>query len=35
MPNYHLMGREGKPEERPSVISLSEADQQFINTFDP
>ncbi len=28
-----LMGREGKPEERPPVSSLSEADQQFINSF--
>lgn len=28
-----LMGRQGKPEERPSVSSLSEADQKFIRTF--
>lgn len=28
-----LMGRQGKPEERPAVSSLSSADQQFINTF--
>lgn len=26
-----LMGRQGKPEERPAVSSLSQADQQFIN----
>lgn len=26
-----LMGRQGKPEERPEVSSLSKADQQFIN----
>jgi cytochrome c len=28
-----LMGRQGKPEERPVVGSLSSADQQFINSF--
>jgi hypothetical protein len=28
-----LMGRQGKPEERPAVISLSIADQQFINNY--
>lgn len=26
-----LMGRQGKPDERPAVRSLSQADQQFIN----
>ena len=29
-----LMGREGKPEERPAVSSLSEADQKFIGNYD-
>jgi hypothetical protein len=28
-----LMGRQGKPEERPAVSSLSKADQQFINNY--
>jgi hypothetical protein len=28
-----LMGRQGKPGERPAVSSLSEADQQFINNY--
>jgi hypothetical protein len=28
-----LMGRQGKPEERPAVSSLSEADQQFIKNY--
>lgn len=28
-----LMGRQGKPEERPPVSSLSEADQKFINNY--
>ncbi len=28
-----LMGRQGKPEERPAVSSLSSADQQFINNY--
>lgn len=28
-----LMGRQGKPEERPAVNSLSEADQQFIRNY--
>lgn len=28
-----LMGRQGKPEERPAVSSLSEADRQFINNY--
>jgi mono/diheme cytochrome c family protein len=29
-----LMGRKGKPEERPAVGSLSQADQQFITNYD-
>ncbi|HEY6347668.1 MAG TPA: hypothetical protein VIY49_39760 [Bryobacteraceae bacterium] len=28
-----LMGRQGKPEERPLVTSLSQADQQFIRNY--
>ena len=28
-----LMGRQGKPDERPAVSSLSEADQKFIGNY--
>ncbi len=31
---FTLMGRHGKPDERPAVSSLSEADQKFIGDYD-
>jgi hypothetical protein len=33
VPHPHIVGRQGNPDERPTLISLSEADQKFISDY--